>query len=46
MFSIWKNEILNSLEIWRIPQDLQKGPANTLTSLSQNVNNVNINLNR
>ena len=24
MFSIWKNEILNPLEIWRITQDLQR----------------------
>ena len=48
-FPFGKNGILNPLEILCIPYNLRKGPANTLkhcTSLSLNVNNANINLNR
>ena len=40
--------ILNPLEILHIPQyfHFRKGSANTLTPLSLNVNNANINSNR
>ena len=43
VFQWEKNKILNPLEILGIPQ---KGPANTHTPLSVNVNNVNISSNR
>ena len=48
MFSIGKNGILNPLEILHIPKilDFRKGPANTLTPISPNVNDANIHSNR
>ena len=48
MFSIEKNGILTNwkLRAYHIIFDLTKGHANTLTPLSPNVNNANINSNR
>ena len=48
MFSTGENEILNPLEILRIPQDFdfRKGPANTKALLSPNINDTNISSNR
>ena len=47
MFSTGKKGILNLFEVLHKPQnDLGKGPTNTLTPSSRNVNNANINSNR